>query len=178
MLDPEMPLIYGIVVLTVIVGLQRLFVHLTEHNRLFEHLLESDPSRLVKDGVMDVKNMHKEGFSRDDLFLSLRDKGIEHLGEVKGAFLETSGKVSVWTRSENEVEPGLPLIPIVDKDCPIPFPKGDSAKMAEYCSCSHCGYTLFFREDEKFCECPNCHSECWIPSSMQRARELEKNALS
>lgn len=163
MIDMQIPLVFGVVVLTVILCLQRLFVHLTENNTNIEQFLESEPRRLVRDGVIDVTGLHEEGFSHEDLFLSLREKGVQHLGEVKGAFLETSGKLSVWQFKDQNIRYGLPLVPSGDKDCLEPS-DGESSDDEGYFSCSHCGFTKFLESGKKLGPCSVCSHRSWVLS--------------
>jgi uncharacterized membrane protein YcaP (DUF421 family) len=100
MFTQELPLIDGVVVITVVVALERLLVKLTEHNRRFERLIESSPVLLIKDGEIDRKSMEGEELSESELFMALREAGIEHLGEIHVAFLEPNGKVSVFRSSQ------------------------------------------------------------------------------
>jgi len=167
MLNLKVPLIHGMVVLTIIVSLQRLLVHLTENNLKVEGLLESQPRRLVSKGVIDVSGLHNEGFSHEDLFLSLREKEVEHLGEVKAAFLETSGKLSVWKFRKEDILPGLPINPSNDKDCPTQFPDGTLVEQTDHYSCAHCGATFHVKSGEKLGKCSNCKHGCWVVSSTQ-----------
>ena len=165
-MNTKTPLINGMVVMTVIVALQRLLVHLTENNSKIENLLESSPRQLVANGIIILDSVHKEGFSRDDLFLNLREKGIEQLGEVKCAFLETSGRVSVWTRNKNDVKPGLRLIPPLEHLKVDLFPKGRTVTEKGFYSCQKCGQTIFLEKDHIFPPCQTCQSEIWGESSL------------
>jgi uncharacterized membrane protein YcaP (DUF421 family) len=165
-MNTKTPLINGMVVMTVIVALQRLLVHLTENNSKIENLLESSPRQLVSNGIIILDSVHKEGFSREDLFLNLREKGIEQLGEVKCAFLETSGRVSVWVRDQKDVHPGLPLLPSIDSITKDKYPTGSLVRQKGFYSCQRCGETIFFEENSIFLQCRTCQSEMWVESSM------------
>lgn len=164
MLNIKTPLINGMIVLTVIIALERILVHLTEKNARIEDLLESSPRRLVTNGVINLENIHKEGFSREDLFLNLREKGIEHLGEVKCAFLETSGRISVWIKDPKDIEPGLSLLPYAE-DAEVRHYQSESPVDQEgYYSCQRCGLTHFFQRKDSFNKC-QCQHHLWVKSS-------------
>jgi uncharacterized membrane protein YcaP (DUF421 family) len=96
MLYLDVPLVHGIVVITVVVLLQRALEELTEDRRSVERLLEGTPRRLVLNGDIDRKALEAEQLSESELFVALREQGIEHLGQVRLAYLEPSGRISVF----------------------------------------------------------------------------------
>jgi uncharacterized membrane protein YcaP (DUF421 family) len=61
----------------------------------FERLIHPSPLPLVRNGHFLRKNMRHELVTEDDLMSRLREKGVEHLHEVKEAFMEGDGKISV-----------------------------------------------------------------------------------
>lgn len=105
----NVPLLHGMAVVTVVVALERLLVVLTQRNRRLERLIESSPVLLVTDGAIDQEAMNQEELSEGELFMSLREASIEQLGEVRLAYLEPNGKVSVF-RSE-EPQRGRSVLP-------------------------------------------------------------------
>ena len=112
MFTEELPLIDGVVVITVVVVLERLLVKLTEHNRRLERLIESTPVLLVRDGEIDSQSMDEEEISEAELFMALREAGIEHLGEIRFAFMEPNGRVSVFRTDRAGVD-GRSVLPAV-----------------------------------------------------------------
>lgn len=58
-------------------------------------LLEPKPLRIIKDGRMLFRNMRHELITEDELWSSLRQQGIESLSQVKEAYMESDGKISV-----------------------------------------------------------------------------------
>ncbi len=61
----------------------------------FERLMEAKPIVLVKNGKMLHKNMRKEYVTRAELLGQLREQGIDKLHQVKRAYIESDGKLSV-----------------------------------------------------------------------------------
>lgn len=92
----DIPLIHGMLVVTVVVGLERLIVRLTEKNQWLERVVESAPVLLVADGKILEAALDHEDLSEAELFMALRQNGIEQLGEVRLAYLEPSGHLSVY----------------------------------------------------------------------------------
>jgi uncharacterized membrane protein YcaP (DUF421 family) len=110
MIYPDVPILNGIVVITVVVGLQRLLEEVTEKRHGIEKLLEGTPRRLVVDGTVDQGALEAEQLSEAELFTGLREKGIEHLGQVRLAYLEPSGMISVF-KTEN-ARAGRSVLPV------------------------------------------------------------------
>jgi uncharacterized membrane protein YcaP (DUF421 family) len=60
--------------------------------------LRPAPLLLIKDGRMLKRNMRQEMITVDELMGQLREKGVEHVNEVKKCYLEADGHVSVITK--------------------------------------------------------------------------------
>ncbi len=135
----DVPLVHAMAVVTAIVLLQRGVAILVDHSEKAERFVESTSSRFVVDGVVDTKAMHAEHFARDELFMLLREEGVEHLGQVKRAYLEPSGRISVWLYPKEEVRPGLPLTPATDPDYPEPLDARASVSEETDLACCTCG---------------------------------------
>jgi uncharacterized membrane protein YcaP (DUF421 family) len=71
------------------------------------------PARLVliKQGVVQRRNLRREYITLEELNEKLREQGIEKVAEVKAAFLEGDGRISVIRNSgsENSRAPERPL---------------------------------------------------------------------
>jgi uncharacterized membrane protein YcaP (DUF421 family) len=78
---------------------------------LFEKIVEGMPQYLIEDGECAIDKFKKESLSQDEFFSELRENHVEHLGQVKVALLETSGEMSVFFYPDNQVKPGLPILP-------------------------------------------------------------------
>jgi uncharacterized membrane protein YcaP (DUF421 family) len=60
-------------------------------------LLRPSPLLLIKDGRMQKRNMRQEMVTADELIGNLREHGIERIEEVKKAYMEGDGRISVIT---------------------------------------------------------------------------------
>ncbi|HEY3427864.1 MAG TPA: YetF domain-containing protein [Acidimicrobiia bacterium] len=96
MFYPEVPVLSGVVVITAVVGLERVLVLLTERNQAIERVIESVPVCVVADGNLVQANLDKEDLSEHEIQMLLRLEGVENLGDVRRAYLEPTGKVSVF----------------------------------------------------------------------------------
>ncbi|MGI0486786.1 DUF421 domain-containing protein [Pantanalinema rosaneae CENA516] len=60
-----------------------------------QRLLSAPPLLLVKNGRMIYRNMRRELITESELRLQLRKQGVEKIEEVKQAFMEPDGNISV-----------------------------------------------------------------------------------
>ena len=79
---------------------------LSINNRKFNKIVDGKPTIIIDQGRLIYKNMNKERYTIDDLLMNLRSEGISSIDEVKYAFLETNGKLSII---KNSINP-LPII--------------------------------------------------------------------
>jgi uncharacterized membrane protein YcaP (DUF421 family) len=93
----DVPLLYGMVVVAVVVALERVLALLTSRQARVERMVDSSPTILLRDGVVDYKALRHELMSVSELFQALRVNGIEQLDEVALAVLEPSGHISIRT---------------------------------------------------------------------------------
>ena len=66
---------------------------------------------LIKHGVVQRRNLRREFITQEELDEKLREQGIEKVAEVKAAYLEGDGQISVIRNSgsENSQAPERPL---------------------------------------------------------------------
>jgi len=107
----DVGVIPAIVVFVVIIGLYRLVTTLVAKSTRFENLIEGKALYVIREGRFSMQDFKKEGVSQDEFFAELRMQSVEHLGQVKNAIIETSGEISVFYYPDDEVRPGLPLLP-------------------------------------------------------------------
>ncbi len=91
----DVPLLYGMVVVAVVVALERVLALMTSRQVRVERMVDSSPTILVRDGVVDYKALRHELMSISELFQALRVNGIEQLDDVALAVLEPSGHISI-----------------------------------------------------------------------------------
>ena len=76
--------------------------YLSYRYKPFAHLLAPTPMLLVKDGDMIKRNMRKEFITEDELSSELRQQGIEDARDVKAAWLEGNGEISVIRKDKED----------------------------------------------------------------------------
>ena len=58
-------------------------------------LIEPPPLPLIKDGKLLRRNMRSEMITEEELMSQIREEGLENMGEVKAASIESDGHISV-----------------------------------------------------------------------------------
>jgi len=146
----------AITVFITIILLYRLVTWLTGKYKKFETFLEGETVCLINEGTFSITQFKKESLAQDEFFSELRLKSVEHLGQIRNAYLESSGEVSIFYYEDDEVKPGLPILPERFKL------KSKTIKEAGLHSCSFCGNTI--EQKPGVAVCYNCGKEEWVPS--------------
>lgn len=150
----DVGIIPALVVFTTIILLYRFVTWLTGKNPWFEKLIEGKTVCLIHEGKFSIGAFKKETLAQDEFFSELRVKSIEHLGQVRSAYLEPSGEVSVFFYQDEDVKYGLPLLPDLyhTKNKKI-FKDGIHA-------CAFCGNVEKLPAGNAVC--PVCDREEWV----------------
>ncbi|MDW8852608.1 DUF421 domain-containing protein [Flavobacterium sp. MMLR14_040] len=145
----------AIVFLTIII-LYRAVTWLTGKSKKFEEFIEGKTECLIQDGKFSISSFKKETLAQDEFFSELRIRSIEHLGQVKHAFIETSGEVSVFFYEDKDVQFGLPILPAAFNE------KSKIITTDGIHACTFCGHT----EEQKpgTASCKVCKKEEWVPA--------------
>ena len=121
----DIPLWHGIVPLFTTVALHQLFTLLSLKSQKLRAFFSGRPTVVISNGRIDHKALEKLCFNLNDLLEELRTGGILTPTEVGTAIMETSGKLSVFPKSQNRaVTPqdmglstgyeGIPLTLVMD----------------------------------------------------------------
>jgi uncharacterized membrane protein YcaP (DUF421 family) len=102
MLYPEVPILYAWLIIAVIVGLDRILTFLQTRFRAAFVFLEGTPRLMVEDGRVVDENLQAEALRREELMALLREQQISDTGELRYAFLETTGNLGLLRKSEGE----------------------------------------------------------------------------
>jgi len=150
----DVGIIPAAIVFTVIIILYRSVTWLTGKSKKFEEFIEGKTECLINDGKFSVSTFKKESLAQDEFFAELRIRSIEHLGQVKHAFIETSGEISVYFYEDEKVGYGLPILPSLF------YSKSKFIPADGVYSCSFCGHT----EEQKTgtATCKVCKKDEWV----------------
>lgn len=84
----------GIILVMTIVLWDLCLDWLAYHYRPIGRLVRPAPVPLVRDGRLNLQNMRAELLSRGELMAQAREQGIEHVQDIKLAYVEPNGDVS------------------------------------------------------------------------------------
>ena len=97
--------------ITLLVILQIVLAKISLKSDKLRSMLDGDASVIIDNGKVNFKEMIKQRYNLEDLLTQLRAKEVKSIEEVEYAILETSGKLSVFTKDANNSGPyPLPLI--------------------------------------------------------------------
>ena len=152
----DVGLIPAVMVFVIIILMYRMVTWLIGKFKWFEELVEGKTECLIHEGQFSIASFAKESLAKDEFFSELRLKSIEHLGQVRFAFLEPSGEVSVFYYADEEVRPGLPIIPSVYNE------KSTTIPADGIYACTFCGFTQGQTEGTTKALCPTCQQDEWV----------------
>ncbi len=98
--EVDVDFLHGLIPVALLGGLHVALTTVNLHWKGFERLTEGFPTLLVKDGRVLRRNLLKERVSMADLMTALRHKEVEDLSEVKEAWMEQAGGISVILKRE------------------------------------------------------------------------------
>lgn len=111
MFYPSVAIIYTIIVMSCLLVLQFIIEKLKRKFPRFDIFLDSTPQLIIQDGEFIEENLQKENLTKAEIYSSLRLQGIRNMGEVEYAYLEISGKISVFTFEKGKEKDGYVLVP-------------------------------------------------------------------
>lgn len=111
MMYPGVPILAACVVITALMLMTELLSQLKMRISWIGKFIDTRPAVLVEDGALVTANMRSEGLNEVEVLGMLRQAGVENLGEVRYAFLEVTGALSVFRVSPGHERPGRPLVP-------------------------------------------------------------------
>ena len=94
----------GCLLIATIAGWNYLLDWASFHFPLIRDLVESPPLALIRDGKLQRRAMRQELISASELEAKLREQGIENIQEIKMAYLENDGEISVLRHDGQEPE--------------------------------------------------------------------------
>jgi uncharacterized membrane protein YcaP (DUF421 family) len=100
--NTEDPLLYTVFPMIILMLLQISLAYISLKNKRVRDLLDGKPSVIISNGQIDEEAMRKQRYNFDDLLMHLRDKNIKNVSDVEFAILETSGKLSVFEKKDQQ----------------------------------------------------------------------------
>ncbi|MEZ5778643.1 MAG: DUF421 domain-containing protein [Paracoccaceae bacterium] len=170
MFYPEVPILHALLVVTLVIGINKLLDVLVYRSNRIEKLMIGRTVEIIRDGIIDTEAMRRLNLGRSELFQSLRESGVENVGAVRRGYLEASGRFSFFLAGGAQA--GLHTMPAWQVEPPVTSgPDAPIRPAAEYLCCD-CGFALPPRAARTPEECRNCGGRCWteaVVSGSQRA---------
>jgi len=159
------PLIYNnvgilpaILAFAIVALLYKILSYIVGINRKVEHFIEDSCVKLVAEGRFEFRNFSENELKKDEILSDLRKLQISQLGQVRAAYIEATGNISVFFYPDSDVRPGLPILPDLlisaNKTAGI---EGDYA-------CLFCGEVTALASGES-ANCLLCDHDMWVAAS-------------
>jgi uncharacterized membrane protein YcaP (DUF421 family) len=142
------------VVFLTLLMLYRFTIFLMGKNETFHAWIEGVPVTVIKDGLYQVNSLRKLNISSSELLMEFRQRGVEHLGQVRLAIVETDGDVSLYFFAPENVRPGLSVLPPEHRE------EYKVAKHSGLHCCVNCGYSHHI-DSGNAAECSRCKRDVW-----------------
>ncbi len=114
----------GVTLLTI--GLEKW----SDHSRQVRDFMESRPTVLVRDGVVDHATLRQERTALRELYAELRVSGARSLSQVRYAILEVTGEISVFLDDRDPDNENLLDYIVHDADSGVPQKPPDKEQAA------------------------------------------------
>lgn len=154
MFNPESAILPALVVFITILLFYRLITWIASRSERFESILEGDPLYVIEEGVFVLIEASDQTYAKDEFFAEMRQKNIEHVGQIRTAVLETNGTVSFFYYPDEDVKPGLPILPKAYQR-----KRTLLAQQGQY-ACTTCGQVQDLSSGTH--TCPRCQETEWV----------------
>lgn len=161
MFYPDVPLIHCMAVITVVVLLDKSLSYVVARNRKLEDVIEGISIEVVRDGGILWKALKRMNVGHDELFEQLRLKQVRHLGQVRAAYFETNGLLSVFQFDDAAARRGLSIEPPWDVSKPTEFRSGTTVAQQRRLACVQCAEVLELSPGQTIPPCPRCAAPVW-----------------
>jgi uncharacterized membrane protein YcaP (DUF421 family) len=85
----------GVLSAAVLIGANYLTALIGLHSPLFQRAVRGEPTLLVSHGHFVTPSLRREGIDPDEVLAAMRDHGFDSLSQVKSAWLEIDGSISI-----------------------------------------------------------------------------------
>lgn len=150
----DVPVLPVILVFVVLLMLYRLTTLAMSKSPALSKLIEGEVVTLIAHGKYVSANLDKLNISEDEFLMELRHDGAEHLGQIRLGLVEVDGQLSLYFYQDEDVVPGLSVLPAEHRPCFTVMPDDDLY------ACNRCGLTKHLRSGEQ-CRCPECDRNVW-----------------
>lgn len=150
----DVPVLPVLMVFVVLLALYRATTWCMSRFSTVGRLIEGEVITLIADGRYVVENLDRMNISENEFLMELRQKGIEHLGQVRLGLVEVDGQLSTYCYADDEVRPGLSVLP------PAHRKTFTAIRQQGLYACTHCGHVQPLHTESPPA-CPRCSRTCW-----------------
>ena len=150
----DVPLLPVAMVFITLLALYRFTVFAMTRSKRLEAWIDGRPITVIKDGLYELRSLGKLNISANELFMELRQQGGEHLGQIRLAILETDGDVSLFFYDNDNVRPGLSVMP------PEHRPEYKMVPASALYCCTSCGHPVYIEKGNE-ARCVRCKKDSW-----------------
>ncbi|MGN0531958.1 MAG: DUF421 domain-containing protein [Eubacterium sp.] len=98
--DNAIPLFNSILPILIFISLEILESALSMKSLSFRNLVQGKPIMIIKNGVLQQKEMKKLRFTMDDIIDAARQQNVFDISTIENAVIETNGTMTVQTKAE------------------------------------------------------------------------------
>ena len=120
MQDFGIPLLHGAVPIITLLGLSTLISAICIRHIRFRDLVCGSPTIVIREGVIQQREMARNRLTVDELLEELRLQGVLSPSQVKYAVLETGGQLSVMLRADQQPVTAQQMALSVEDDVHLP----------------------------------------------------------
>jgi uncharacterized membrane protein YcaP (DUF421 family)/DNA-directed RNA polymerase subunit RPC12/RpoP len=154
MFYPDVPLVHALVVVTIVVLANKGLDILIARFKTAERAIDGVPEEIIRDGVFCKEFFKSTSMGPSEAFQELRERGIEHLGQVARAYVESDGGMTAYLAKEHK--PGLPIVPPWELEHPERLYLPLVAQRDAHISCFRCGETFAAQKGQSLAACRHC----------------------
>lgn len=157
----DVPMLPVAMVFLTLLVVYRLTTFAMARSKRLEGWMDGNPVTVIEDGLYKLESLEGLNMSSSELFMELRQRGVEHLGQVRLAILETDGDVSLYFFDSQDVRPGLSVLPPTHRKVVVKPPSP-----GVYC-CTRCGQPNALDEGVST-RCPRCRNDTWTQALVSK----------
>lgn len=156
----DVPVVPVAMVFLTLLAMYRLTTFAISRSKRLEGWMDGKPVTVIEDGLYKLESLEGLNMSSSELFMELRQKGVEHLGQVRLAILETDGEVSLFFFEREDARPGLSVLPPPHREV-----VREARRDGMYC-CIRCGLPASLSRGQRG-KCSRCGNEEWTEALLR-----------
>ena len=108
--DPNTNILLAILPIFIIFIVQIAISKIVLHNKKLRDVIESTPSLIIDNGVINYTEMKKQRYNINDLLQQIHQQGIDDLSCINFAILENNGNLSIIKKQDTKLLHPYPII--------------------------------------------------------------------